>query len=446
MSHSQIHTAVSLFTSAGIGDLALRDVGARVLVANEILEDRASVFRRNFPDTKMLVGDIHNVTEDLIGVASKELEVGQLDLLLATPPCQGMSKNGRGKLLRGVRDGLRDQLDPRNQLATAVIPIARRLRPKLMVFENVPEMESTLIEDPAGELVGLLDFMQQELKDYLCAWRVVEFADYGIPQRRQRLITVFLRRDVADRLDIHDSANLASRVYPEPSHSGTSSLLYERWVSVEDAISDLPALDAGAAETATSDISLHSVPLLDAEKYWWVRNAGPGASAFDNQCVNPECGDQGNPTHGSDNSTGVNRASGTTPIYCQSCGELLPRPVVWEEGRPRLMKGFTSAYKRMRGDLPASALTKNLSYACSDQKIHPTQNRVLSLLEASTLHTITDYEWYWEDVNGNALSSKVIREAIGESIPPRGLAILLRQIIASTLGADTYDLSLSTSA
>jgi DNA (cytosine-5)-methyltransferase 1 len=109
---------VSLFASSGIGDLALRALGVKMLVANELLPDRASLFQANYPETLMIPGDIREISEKLLLATQKSLGGRRLDLLFATRPCQGMSKNGRGKLLRGVRDGLRSQIDPRNQLAT----------------------------------------------------------------------------------------------------------------------------------------------------------------------------------------------------------------------------------------------------------------------------------------------------------------------------------------
>ena len=93
------------------------------------------------------------------------------------------------------------------------------------------------------------------------------------------------------------------------------------------------------------------------------------------------------------------------------------------------MKGFTSAYKRMSWDKPSNALTTNLSYACSDSKIHPDQNRVLSLYEAFIIHTISDFNYSWNRLDGAKISDKTIREIIGESIPPRGLKIIIQHLI-----------------
>jgi DNA (cytosine-5)-methyltransferase 1 len=89
------------------------------------------------------------------------------------------------------------------------------------------------------------------------------------------------------------------------------------------------------------------------------------------------------------------------------------------------MKGFTSAYKRMTYDKPASALTRNLSYACSDNKLHPEQNRVLSLYEAFRLHTLDRYDYQWRRRDGRPVKDKTIREIIGESIPPGGFQVLV---------------------
>ena len=82
----------------------------------------------------------------------------------------------------------------------------------------------------------------------------------------------------------------------------------------------------------------------------------------------------------------------------------------------------------MGWDTPASTLTQNLSYACSDNKLHPEQNRVLSLYEAMLLHTINEYEFKWERSDKKKVSDKLIRELIGESIPPKGLEIIFKHL------------------
>lgn len=109
---------------------------------------------------------------------------------------------------------------------------------------------------------------------------------------------------------------------------------------------------------------------------------------------------------------------------------MLPRPSVERDGVRDLMKGFTSAYKRMSYDKPASALTRNLSYACSDNKLHPEQNRVLSLYEAFRIHTLDRYDYQWKRRDGKKVSDKTIREIIGESIPPAGLQVIVDHLLS----------------
>jgi DNA (cytosine-5)-methyltransferase 1 len=86
-------TAVSLFCSGGIGDLALQKAGINVIVANELLEDRASLFEYNFPSCNVITGDINLNKSEIINLTKKILNGKELDFLIATPPCQGMSSN-----------------------------------------------------------------------------------------------------------------------------------------------------------------------------------------------------------------------------------------------------------------------------------------------------------------------------------------------------------------
>jgi DNA (cytosine-5)-methyltransferase 1 len=262
---------------------------------------------------------------------------------------------------------------------------------------------------------------------YRGRWETVEFADYGVPQRRQRLITVFSRIP-----SLRDVAAGGRSLMPSRTHSKNGGLFTLPWVSVDEALKGLPPLDASSKELAKSEaIPFHRVPLLDEDKYFWVKHTPPGRSAFDNQCINASCVDTVNVTHGAQHDeNGINRANRDTPIRCTRCGSLLPRPWVTDGDAKRLMSGFTSAYKRMRGDLPASALTRNLSYACSDQKLHPREHRVLSLHEAFILHTVSDYEFKWARADEKPVSDKTIREIIGESIPPKGLELIFKHVLS----------------
>lgn len=87
-----------------------------------------------------------------------------------------------------------------------------------------------------------------------------------------------------------------------------------------------------------------------------------GCTAYSNQCVNPKCGYQGNRLHGSSIEHGRHTANRDTPIYCERCGSLLPRPTLVDKttGQRRLLKGYDTAYRRMEWDAPTPHLDAEL--------------------------------------------------------------------------------------
>ncbi len=315
-------------------------------------------------------------------------------------------------------------MDERNRLIIPTLELAKRLQPEILVFENVPEMADTIIVNQGGEALNIIDFIRRQLgSEYHGVAEVVEFANYGVPQCRQRLITVFSRSP-----RIFEWLSNYGSLMPPHTHSKNGRAGTKKWVTVREVIDGLPVLDASCEQRARSEIPYHRVPLLDGTKYWWVQNTPSERTAFDNQCV--KCGFDGNPTHSAKrDESGINRASRKTPLYCVKCGALLPRPNVLKDGKFVLMKGYTSAYKRMSFDKPASALTRNLSYACSDNKLHPTQHRVLSFYEAFRIHTIDQFKYEWRRKDRQKVSDKAIREIIGESIPPAGFKTIIDHVV-----------------
>jgi len=422
--------ALSLFSGAGIGDIGLRAAGFNFLGFCELEGDRLQLTESNFQDAKFFVGDIWTSYKEVISYFKKT----DLKLISCTAPCQGMSKNGQGTLLKNIREGKRPKLDPRNRLIIPAIEIIKALKPEFVVFENVPEMRRTYIEDNEGEIVSILQLIEKELKPLYvgCAYDV-EFADYGIPQRRQRLITVYSKNNCHIN-NFHDGIDLI----PPPTHAKAPTTERKIWVSVMETIKNFPPLDAkNKKNSACKSIDYHRVPLLDENKYFWVSNTPVGKTAFDNQCI--KCGFTENPIHSTGrNLIGVNQSSKSTPIYCLKCAALLPRPTVRDEnGNLRLMSGFTSAYKRMAAELPSPTLTRNFSYACSDSKVHPTQHRVLSIAEALKIHSLSDYSYIWikNTHKGEVPASDgLIRLVIGESIPPKFMELLGRYLIETSEG------------
>lgn len=414
--------AISLFSSAGIGDLGLCHNGIEVLVANELLNDRCSLYESNHPATKMLRGDIWTLRNEIIMETRKALRGEELFIVYATPPCQGMSTNGAGKLRAEVAAGNRDEEDARNRLIIPAMDIICELKPRWVLLENVPGMQYTEIRTENGR-ARVLDYVRHRLgKEYDGAGEVLSCSDYGIAQVRKRLITIFTRDSEGKRFLLANGRSF----FPVSERSRPPSL--------RDVLSGLPPLDAVEGKNAAPDFHpLHRVSVMTPEKYWWVSHTPEGETAFNNQCVNPNCQFRFNPRHLDLVKDGRWQSSKSTPIYCQKCGELLPRPSLLDKktGVRRLIRGFHSAYRRMEWDKPSRALTSNFPFEASDNKIHPSQHRVLSTYEALIVQTIADYPYRWE-INGKQATRTLTAHVIGESVPPRLIDLIARKLLGIT--------------
>lgn len=188
-------SAISLFSGAGGLDLGVERAGYRVLAALEYDPDAAATVRANFPHTEVLERDIRSVeTRDLLKAAG--LHAGEADLLIGGPPCTPFSKSGNWlEYKRTGKDANADLLDH-------YLRILREAKPRTFLLENVFGLAYK--NHNAFWLKRLLS-MFREL-GYQIDHRVLLAADYGVPQRRQRLF-------------ILGSTDGIPR-FPEPTHSG----------------------------------------------------------------------------------------------------------------------------------------------------------------------------------------------------------------------------------
>lgn len=418
--------AVSLFSSSGIGDLGLKANNIKTVIGCELLKERVALFQNNHKDAKVFQGDIWILKDEIIKYYKDNFQENPF-LIIATPPCQGMSSNGMGKMLSDYRKGLRPKEDPRNRLIIPAIDIIDALQPEFVILENVASMTNTYIFDDDENFINIIDYIMVRLgNNYIGKPQVIDVADYGVPQHRKRLITI-LTKNTKAKAEFEKKNSLL----PDTMYGKEDNLLTQHWITLREAIGNLPPLEASKGKNIDEKFNkLHKVPLLDEKKMFWVTNTPEGETAFDNQCINPSCRYQGNKTHGaSHNKEGINQSNTDTPLFCEKCGTLLPRPYVEDkDGTKRLMKGFVSAYKRMNYDEPASTLTQNFQFACSDNKLHPTQNRVLSLYEGLILQSITDYDYSFE-IDGKLVSDALVRDTIGESVPPKVIDLICKKLL-----------------
>lgn len=418
---------MSLFSSAGIGELGIEAAGMNILLSNELEKRRSDLYQENYPNVNVICGNIWD-EKDVIVNKWNEVAENEPFMIYATPPCQGMSSNGAGKLLREYREGRRQKEDPRNRLIIPTMSIVRKLRPHWLLLENVPTMDQTIITDENDELVNIIDYIKRELgQEYYGAAQVVNCADYGIPQTRKRLITIFTRDKNGIEYFRKNNTFLPPTTHSDGGHDGKLP-----WVTLRDVIGNLPPLSAEENKNERKDFNrYHVVPILEDEKLWWVHNTPEGETAFNNQCCNPSCMYQENPTHGSNYEGGIHQSNKSTPIYCEKCGFLLPRPTVIDKmtGKRRLIKGFDTAYRRMEWDKPSATLTQKMQAVASDKKIHPSQDRALSLYEAMVIQSIADYNFNFS-INGKSISRNAICQVIGESVPPKLIETICSNIIS----------------
>lgn len=423
MNREKKYNVLSLFSSAGIGELGIKKCGMDILLSNELLRERCELYHENYPETENICGNIWEKQSEIIQ-RWKSKRVGNPFMIYATPPCQGMSFNGLGKLLSEIREGRRPKEDPRNRLIIPTVEIIKQLQPEWVLLENVPTMQSTVIRTENNEYKNIIDYIKQELSpNYVGMAEIVNCADYGIPQTRVRLITVLTKNRNGKLYFKKHGSFLPLRTHSENGENGLP-----KWMTLKDAIGNLPSLSAEADKNEDKEIEWHIVPIMKKDKFWWVKNTPLNETAYNNQCV--ECGYNENPRHGMCMEDGRHQSRKDTPIYCSRCGSLLPRPTMLDRvtKERRLIKGFDSAYRRMSWDSPSPTLTQNFQYEASDKKLHPEQNRVLSVYEGLILQTINQYNYRFT-INGKKISRVLCCDIIGESVPPLIIEMICRNII-----------------
>lgn len=175
---------IELFAGAGGMALGLEKAGFHTLALNEFNHDACETLRKNRPNWNVIEGDIKSLTDkNLLELFS--LKEGELDLLSGGAPCQAFSYAGK-------RLGLEDT---RGTLFYHYAIFLKQLKPKMFIFENV---KGLLTHDKGKTYDTILNvFMNEGYKIYKC---VLNAWDYDVAQRRERLITVGIRNDLAKRI------------------------------------------------------------------------------------------------------------------------------------------------------------------------------------------------------------------------------------------------------
>lgn len=370
---------LSLFANVGIAEAYFEDLEIDICVANEIDIDRARFYQEIYKNTNMICGDI--TVDTIRDTIVKESIKQNVDFIIATPPCQGMSEAG-----------LRLEFDPRNQLISYAIDVIKRIKPKFVLLENVPKQLTTKIQY-GDNIVLIPEYIKSELgNDYnFNKEDLVMAKDYGVPQLRERNIFLLVRKDQPYVWE-----------FPEKQQE----------ITLKEAIGDLPPVDPYLREGLTETLTRfpqyeekrikalavskwHYPPTHSWKQVEWMMHTPSGKSAIYNEKFYPQ------------------KADGT--------------PV----------KAHHNHYRRLKWDMPCRTITQNNGVISSLACVHPgrpykndngeviySDARVLTIYELLIVMSLPLNwpipEWAKETF---------IRKVIGEGIPSR----LVREIIKALL-------------
>lgn len=329
------YKVIDLF--AGVGGLSYgfaHDDEFEILAANEILEPMARAYSSNHPSVKMYNKDIKDFSLDDL---TKDLGVkkGDIDIVVGGPPCQAYSTVGK-RLID----------DPRGKLFQEYYRILKELKPKIFVFENV----KGLLSMQGGDLIKTIISLFESI-GYHMQMRLLNAADYGAPQIRERVILV-------------GTLDPKPFKYPKPTHydpkiARPADLSLKPYVSLGEALGDLPSMKAGERATkyacepqndyqrlmradAPEEIQEHEVPKNSAKLVAIMEALPDGGSPKD----------------------------------------------IPETLRPN--SGFANCYCRLWWGKPSTTITRNLGCPSSSRCIHPRDPRPLSTREGARLQGFPD--------------------------------------------------------
>lgn len=352
---------LDLFSGCGGLTLGFKLAGFESQLAVEFVKEAAETFKTNL-GTEVIVKDIRKVSNREI---SSKLKT-KIDLIAGGPPCEGFSNAGK-----------RNPLDKRNLLYREILRIARYLKPKIILMENVPALLTMKNGDVINDIrKGLLRIGYQS--DFV----TLNSADFGVPQNRRRLFIIATKDNNYKRI-ISDLKKKKAK----------------KLTSVYDAISDLPSLNPGQQETnyfskpiARYQIKMrkHSKELLNhkavkhrqeiIERYKYIK---PGS--------------------------GIKEAWQTIP----------------QQFRPKAL--YAARGRRLHYLNPSYTVTSH----CLDELIHPEQNRAITPREAARLQSFPDwYRFLGKYVVFHGSHEQDQYEQIGDAVPPlmaEGIAKVIKR-------------------
>lgn len=347
--------AISLFSGCGGLDLGFSAAGFNIVGHVEIDPAAQNIYKANFPDSELLGGDVCQISDR--DIDDWKNRFGKIDLLIGGPPCQGFSLAGK-----------RDPNDIRNQLYQYYVKIVSKIHPKVFVMENVRLLISMKTAD--GDL--LIDQIRQAFESvgYDISIDEINAQDFGVPQSRERVIIVGVRRGSTKRFVFPAATHACLKQCDQMQLSLDSLSPLKPYRTFRDATFDLASIESGER----SQDPLHWSITHPDHVIGWLKNVPEGCSAHENADPN-----------------------------------LRPS------------SGFNTTYKRIVWDEPCSTISTNFSMISGCRNVHPTATRSLTIREATRAQSFPDeFRFFgkWGDV----------RKVIGNAVPP-----LLAYVIATAV-------------
>ena len=368
MTPQKRHAVLDLFCGTGALSYGLETYGKRFRTVGGIdLDANATrTASANHPKATILCDAIERVSPaDMLARTG----AGAIDVIVGGPPCQGFSS------LRPSR-GL-DLNDPRNSLYKQFVKYVRALQPSIFLLENVVGL---LTIDRGRLLSQMVDAFRRS--GYRTDWRVLNAANYGVPQKRERFFLIGIHGD------LHFSGG---PIFPAPTHRFTGkvigTVLKDKYirnstggipaVTVRSAISDLPSLRAGERK--------HTYRVSPQNDYQAERRRGAPANLALHEAADHN-----------DKMLTVIRHSG-------SSSRCLPKGLV--------RSGYSSCYSRLAFDEPSTTITVKFTSPASSKCIHPRDDRAITPREAARIQGFDDSFKFCG-------SKTEIASQIGNAVPP----------------------------
>lgn len=234
---------VSTFSGTGGSSMGYKMAGCNVKACVEFIPEAQESYKANFPSTIMFGRDIRTVTGkeilDAIG-----MKVGELDVLDGSPPCASFSSCGAGEKMHGKVKSYSGTKQVVDDLFYEYTRLVDEIKPKFFVAENVRGLDFLKYQHIRSKIMN--SFAKS---GYVAQYELMNAAEYGVPQARERLIFVGVREDIAEKLmggSDPDVYNGFPRVlHPEKTHNESgcglslSGSTMKKFVTVKEALSGI---------------------------------------------------------------------------------------------------------------------------------------------------------------------------------------------------------------